>query len=257
MSKLTGNTVLDIIIVLVVIVAVTAIAKGLLSGIKLKNGRVKTIITILESTIQYVAAIVGMIWILRILDVNVATIFASVGIVALVVGFSAESLIADVITGIFMIFENQFNVGDVVEIEGYRGTVDQIGIRTISIRDTGDNVKIINNSNIKNIVNLSSDLSKAVCDIGISYEDDLETVEAVLQKVLEDIYESHRDIFQKKPEYAGVQELAASSIVLRIIAEVDEKNIFIGRRIMNRALLLGLTKAGISLPYNQLVVRGQ
>lgn len=250
MNKLTGNTTLDIIIVLAAMAAATAIVKGLLSRINLKRGRLKTIITVLESTVQYMAAIVGLIWILRILEVNVATIFASVGIVALVVGFSAESLIADVITGIFMMFENQFNVGDVVEIDGYRGTVDQIGIRTICIRDSGDNVKIVNNSNIKNIINLSSDHSKAVCDIGISYEDNLVSVEGVLENILEGVYEGNRDIFLKKPEYAGVQELAPSMILLRVVAEVEEENIFIGRRIMNRELLLGLAEAGVSRFYN-------
>lgn len=255
MSRFTGNTALDILIVLVIIVAVTAIAKGLLSQIKLKNGRLQTIVTILKSTIQYVAAIVGLIWILRILDVNVATIFASVGIVALIVGFSAESLIADVITGIFMIFENLFNVGDVVEIDGYRGIVDQIGIRTISIRDAGDNLKIVNNSNVKNIVNLSSDHSKAVCDIGIIYEDNLEAAEEAVQQILEKVYENHNDIFLKKPVYDGVQELTLTAVMLRVVAEVEEKDIFAGRRILNRELLIGLTKAGIHMPYNKSVLQ--
>lgn len=162
-----------IIFVFVVMGLITALTKAVLSKAKVKSHRIQTIITLLHSTVQYVTAIVGLIWVLSVIGVDVNTIFASVGIVALIVGFSAESLIADVITGLFMIFENQFNVGDVVEIDGYRGSVEQIGIRTISIRDSGDNLKIINNSNIKNMINLSSNISKAVCDIGISYEADL------------------------------------------------------------------------------------
>ncbi len=247
MEGFTGNPVIDVIIVLVIMTVITVVCKSLLNRIKVKNGRVQTVITILESTVQYMTAIVGLIWILRLLGVNVATIFASVGIVALIVGFSAESLIADVITGIFMIFENQFNVGDVVEIDGYRGTVGQIGIRTISIRDGGDNVKIVNNSNVKNIINLSAAHSRAVCDIRIPYEEDLEHAESVLKKILKDAYEVHKDVFMKEPAYAGVQELGAEAVILRVTVELDEKDIFTGRRILNRELLLGLKKNGIRL----------
>ena len=76
---------------------------------------------------------------------NVSTILASVGLLALIVGFGAESLITDVITGVFMLFENQYNVGDIIEVSGFRGTVSSIGIRTISITDSSGNIKIINN----------------------------------------------------------------------------------------------------------------
>ena len=74
-----------------------------------------------------------------------------------------------------MLLENQYNVGDIVEVNGFRGTVTSIGIRTTCITDTGDNVKIINNSEMKNILNRSDNYSKAVCDISIPYETDLES----------------------------------------------------------------------------------
>lgn len=237
------------ILVLVIMVVLTELTKVLLSKIRVRNHRIQTVITLFHSTIQYVAMILGLVWILRIAGVDVNTIFASVGIVALIVGFSAESLIADVITGLFMIFENQFNVGDVVEIDGYRGSVEQIGIRTISIRDSGDNVKIVNNSNIKNMINLSSNISKAVCTIGISYEDDLEQVEELLKTILDDIYEVHRDVFLKKPVYIGVQDFGDMALMLRFLAEVEEMHIFTGRRILNREIYLGLKKNGIKIPY--------
>ncbi len=237
------------ILVLVVMAVLTELTKVLLSKIKVRNHRIQTVITLFHSTIQYVAMILGLVWILRIAGVDVNTIFASVGIVALIVGFSAESLIADVITGLFMIFENQFNVGDVVEIDGYRGSVEQIGIRTISIRDSGDNVKIVNNSNIKNMINLSSNISKAVCTIGISYEEDLEQVEELLKVILDDIYEAHRDVFLKKPVYIGVQDFGDMALMLRFLAEVEEMHIFTGRRILNREIYLGLKKNGIKIPY--------
>ncbi|MCC8060533.1 MAG: mechanosensitive ion channel family protein [Clostridiales bacterium] len=237
------------IIVIAIVIIVTLAAKKILPKLQPKNHRLQTMISLLYSTIQYIAAIVCLIWILKITGADVNTILASVGIVALIVGFSAESLIADVITGLFMIFENQFNVGDVVEIDGYRGTVENIGIRTISVRDSGDNVKIVNNSNIKNMVNLSTDVSRAVCDMRISYEEDLEQVEKILDDILEESFEKHNDIFLKKPVYIGVQDLHLRAVIVRIVAEVEEENIFSGRRILNREIYLGLEKRGVHIPY--------
>ncbi len=150
------------------------------------------------------AFIVILCWGLTILGVNITTIVASVGILALIVGFSAEGLIADLVTGTFMLLENQYNVGDIVEVNGFRGIVTAIGIRTTCITDTGDNVKIINNSEMKNILNRSDNLSRAVSDISIPYETDVEKLESELPKLLEEIYKAHTDIMQKTPQYLGL-----------------------------------------------------
>lgn len=233
--------------VILIMFVVAAMVKKLCKGIKTKNKRAQTLLTLLASTIHYFCALAGIIWILTIFEVNVNTIFASVGIVALIVGFSAESLIADVVTGIFMIFENQYNVGDVIEIDGYRGEVSQIGIRTMNIKDSGDNIKIFNNSNISNIVNLSLSDSKAVCDVRISYDEDLEHVEEVLKNILKECYEENHEIFLSIPVYAGVQNLTDTAVVLRITANVKEENIFEGKRLLNRALILGFKKNHIQL----------
>ena len=238
-----------VVIVIVGLMIITIAVKGGWGRIKVQNHRIQTGITLIYSLIQYVTFIVGLTWVLSILGVDVNMIFASVGIVALIVGFSAESLIADVITGLFMIFENQFNVGDVVEVDGYRGSVEKIGIRTISVRDAGDNLKIVNNSNIKNMVNLSSDISRAICDIGVSYEEDLVKVEEQLPGILEEIYGRHKDIFLHTPAYIGVQELKKQGLLLRFMADVEERDIFSGRRILNRELYLELGKRNIKISH--------
>ena len=145
---------------------------------------------------KYLAVIVMLCWGLTIIGVNVSTIVASVGIVALIVGFSAESLIEDVVTGAFMIFENQYNVGDIVEVEGFRGTVTNIGIRTTKIADVGGNVKIVNNSSMKNILNRSDKISVSVSDISVPYATDLEKLEAGIPKLMEEIAEKHPDLLK-------------------------------------------------------------
>ncbi len=229
----------------------------LLNLIQPKERKGKTLISLLSSLLHYVAAIVILCWGLSILGVNVNAIVASVGIVALIVGFGAESLVADVVTGIFLLFENQYNVGDIVEVNGFRGTVKEIGIRTTSIVDTGDNIKIINNSEMKNILNRSDNISRAVSDIAIPYETDLEALEAKLPKLMEDIYEARKDVMEAAPRYLGVQQLADSSVILRFVVDVAEKDIYTGARILNRDLWLGFRKLGVECPFPQVDVHSK
>ena len=165
--------------------------------------------------------------------------------------------VAAIVIGIFLLFENQYNVGDIVEVNGFRGTVKEIGIRTTSIVDTGDNIKIINNSEMKNILNRSDNISRAVSDIAIPYETDLEALEAKLPKLMEDIYEARKDVMEAAPRYLGVQQLADSSVILRFVVDVAEKDIYTGARILNRDLWLGFRKLGVECPFPQVDVHSK
>ncbi len=218
------------------------------------NHRLRSILSILSSVVKYLAAIVILCWGLSILGVNVSTIVASVGIVALVVGFSAESLISDMVTGGFMIFENQYNVGDIVEVGGFRGTVTSIGLRTTCITDPGGNVKIVNNSAMKNILNRSDKPSRSASEIAVPYSTDFEKLESQIPALMQEIYERHPDMMKKPPVYLGINTLADSGVVLKFVVEVDEKNIFSGARTLNHDLLLGFKKLGVECPFPQVDV---
>lgn len=248
------SAILKVIVMAAAVIAVVSLITMLLSLPNPKNHRTRSLLSIVSSMLKYIAGIVILCWGLSIIGVNVSTIVASVGIIALIVGFSAESLIADVVTGAFMIFENQYNVGDIVEVDGFRGKVTNIGIRTTSITDTGDNVKVINNSAMRNILNRSDKLSRSVCDISIPYETDIEELEKQIPGLVQLMYENHKDVMQDVPKYLGIQQLADSSIVLRFVVNVNEKDIFSCTRIMNHDLLLGFRKLGIECPFPQVDV---
>jgi len=243
---------------------VIAMTAGVLAGawfielliglIQTESHRGRTVLTLLASLTHYVAAIVILCWGLSLFGVDVNMIVASVGVLALVVGFGAESLIADVITGFFMLFENQYNVGDIVEVNGFRGTVKDIGIRTTSIVDTGKNIKIVNNSEMKNILNRSDNASIAVSTIDIPYKTDLEALEMKIPCLMKEIYQKHGDIMKSEPRYLGVQELGSSGITLKFIVEIDESNIFSAPRVLNHDLFLGFRKLGVECPFPQLDV---
>ncbi|MBQ1711815.1 MAG: mechanosensitive ion channel, partial [Firmicutes bacterium] len=149
----------------------------LLAKIKPEDRRAKTVTSVISNMLKYIAAIVIFCGVLTILGVNIATIVASIGVIALIIGFGAESLIADVVTGLFILVDNQYNVGDIIEVGGFRGTVSDIGIRTTCVTDPGGNVKIINNSDMKNILNRSDKNSKAVAVFPVPYDTDIPALE--------------------------------------------------------------------------------
>ena len=255
--SVSGASVLKLAVMVFGVLLVENLTVFVTGSIKPKSHRARSVVSLISSLAKYVAFIVILCWGLAILGVNIGTIIASVGILALIVGFSAESLIADVVTGTFMLLENQYNVGDIVEVNGFRGTVTSIGIRTTCITDTGDNVKIINNSEMKNILNRSDNPSRAVSDIAIPYDTDIEKLEETLPKLLEEIYNAHTDIMQKTPQYLGIQNLGDSGILLRFVVEVSEKNIFSAARILNRDLLLGFRKIGVECPFPQMDIHNR
>jgi small conductance mechanosensitive channel len=219
-----------------------------------KSGRQETLRRMFMNALRYAMVIVGIIWGLMIFGVDTGAIFASVGIVTLVVSLSAESLFADMFTGIFILVEDQYHVGDIISIDGFRGRVVSLGIRTTRIEDDGGNVKIINNADIRNVMNLSNKVSFSICDISMSYGESIERAEAVIAEAMPKIQAKYPDIFEHGLQYAGVQSLSASSVDLRVLARVSEANIYRGRRLLNREMKLAFDEAGIEIPFPQLVV---
>lgn len=243
-----------LVVMVFLVIAIEKLLVLIFSLLMGKGRRTTTVLTILQSVAKYAAAVVMIVWGLSILGVDVTTIAASIGLVALIIGFGAESLIEDVITGLFMMFENQYNVNDIVEVDGFRGTVTSIGIRTTCIMDPGGNVKIINNSNMKNILNRSDIASRAISEVQVSYNTDIEALEEALPTMMAEIYKLHKDVMKAEPKYLGVNELGDSGVTLKFVVEVDEKDIYSVQRILNRELLVAFKKTNVEIPYPQIDV---
>ena len=220
-------------------------------SVYLKKG--KAVIDITCSLIKYTAVIVLIFFILRTLGVDTTTVLAGIGILGLVVGLGAQPLIADIIAGLFIVFEKIFDVGDIIVVDGFRGTVKEIGIRTTQIIDAGGNIKIINNADLKTIINMTNQLSLAVCDIGIEYGESLERVESILKDKLGEVKDAIPDI-KEGPFYKGVAELGDSAVVIRFVAKCDESSKYQVERDMNRQFKLLFDKNNINIPFTQVVV---
>lgn len=232
---------------------INQILKFLVLILTRKGHRSETIGDLLISVIRYSSVIVGLFLILSAWGVQTPTLLASAGILGLALSFGAQSLIEDVLSGLFIIFENQFQVGDVIQIDDFRGMVMEIGIRTTKFEDVNGDIKTINNSDIRSVINTSSHLSPAVCDISIGYDEDLKRVEKIILDNLPNIKKEIPEI-QEGPYYKGVQSLADSSVIIRIYAKAEESKKYQVTRDLNRAMKILFDENKIGIPFPQIVV---
>ena len=213
----------------------------------------KTMLKLLNSILKYVVYIAMFLVLLSTWGVNTTALWASAGILGLVIGLGAQSLISDIISGMFIVFEKEFSVDDIVIIDGYRGKVLEIGIRTTKVLDVGGNIKIINNSKIGSVINLTNELSLAICDVAVEQKQPLEAIEAIIAKNLDDIKKQIPEI-QDGPYYKGVAEINKNGLVLKFIAKCPEDEKFQTQRDLNRAIKLMFDKNGIDIPRDQIVI---
>ncbi len=236
-------TILQLVIMILAVIVLRDITDFTLAIIKPQNKRIKTLVGLYMSMSKYLFTIIAIIWGLNIIGISPGTIFAGVSIITMVISFSAENLIADVVTGLFLLFDNLYNVDDIIEIEGRRGTVVKISIRTTSIKDAGGNVQIVNNSDMRNIINRSSNESKAICDVVISNKYDITLIDKAFTEAANRIKTKFRII--KQPKYKGIQSIKQDSLTVRIEADVNEKIIYDAQRCMNREIKIALQNNGI------------
>ena len=218
-----------------------------------KSKRGMTITTLVVSFLKYFIAIVAVFLILGAWGVDTRALLASAGILGLIIGLGAQSMIADILAGISIVFEGEFQVGDIVVIDGWRGTVEEIGIRTTKIKDAGGNVKIVNNSAISSIINQTKELSLAKAYISIEYGMPIPQAELIIKKNLDHIREAIPQI-QEGPYYKGVDKLGESSVDLLFFAKCKEEDLYTVQRALNRELKIMFDENGINIPFPQVTV---
>lgn len=212
-----------------------------------------SLVSLLCSFIKYIAAIVIVFFILSAFGVDTNALLAGIGLLSLIVGLAIQPLLQDIIAGLFIVFEKTFDVGDVVVIDTFRGTIVEIGIRTTKLKDAGGDIKVINNSDIRTLVNMTSELSLAICDVDVEYGESLERVEKVIEENLPVIKQKIPAIVEG-PYYKGVAALGASGVTLRLIAQCREENKFQTQRDMNRQVKLIFDANDVGIPFTQVVV---
>ena len=218
-----------------------------------KSRKAKTVSSLIRSLIKYIVVIVLICALLIVWGVDVIGIIAGVGVLTLVIGLGCQSLIQDVISGMFIVFDDYFAVGDTVIIDGFRGTIIDVGLKTTKLQDFGGNIKSITNGSIATVVNMSRLRSVASVTLSVSYNEDVERVESLIIKEVEELKKIIPNIVDG-PWYKGIDNISASSIDFLVIAFVNEDNRFQVTRDLKREFYLLFKKNDIQIPYNQITV---
>ncbi len=246
-------TLIQSLLYIILIYAACKLIRLLFNAHMRKNPRSKTVFALLDGFVKYAGAIAIIILILKACGVNTAALVASIGVLTLVVGLGAQPLIADIIAGIFIIFEDEYHVGEIVTINDFRGTVLEIGIRSTKLLDAAGNIKIINNSSIGDVINLSRELSLAVVDCDFPYDVPVEFVENILKNNFDAIAKKIPAI-KEGPYYKGVCMFKDSNVTVKIVAKCLEEDRFQVERDLNREYRRLLTENGIDIAFPQVVI---
>ena len=219
---------------------------------KLEEGkRVNTLIGIVKGTLNIALAAIFVLIFLRELGIDIAPLLAGAGIIGLAVGFGAQELVRDFISGFFMLLENQLRVGDIVRINDTRGVVEAIELRTITLRDLTGTVHVFQNGKINSLSNMTKEWSGAVFDIGVAYKENADHVISVMKEVAEDLGGSvdYKDLMLEPMEVFGLDNFGDSAIVIKArIKVVPGKQWFVGREYRKR-LKTAFDKVGIEIPF--------
>lgn len=204
------------------------------------------VIELLANLVKYAAILILIFLILSVAGVDTAELLAGLGILALVLGMGVTNLVEDIVAGVFIIAERLFDVGDVVVVNEFRGTVISIGIRSTQIEDEGGDILILRNSAIEDLVNMTNRLSFAICDIPVAPEESLERIEEILEPALKDMGTRIPEI-EKGPFYLGLSEMDADAMIMTFVAACHEDYKYGIQRKLNREIKLLFDKNGIKL----------
>ncbi len=216
----------------------------------------RTLLTVLKSVIKYIILCIDIILILNVYNVNTSAILASFGVIGAVLGLAMQDLLKDIIAGLTILFEDQYRVGDWIQVGDFKGEVTFLGLKTTKIKAYTGETKIVSNRTLTEITNFNMQNSLAIVDISVAYESDLQKVERVLYALCIDQQEKI-PFLKGKIELLGIQELAESAIVYRIVAPCKSMEHVGVERLLRKAIKTALDRNHISIPYPQVVVHNE
>lgn len=255
---LVKEIVAPIIIVLVALVFYNIIVKVLkkffsLKTIKIDEKRKNTLYNLARNIIRILVIAISSLFILEVYGIDTTSIITSLSVIGVVVGLAFQDLIKDFIAGISIVIEGQYRVGDTVQINGFKGEVINVGLKSTKLKAYTGEVMILANHLITDVINYNLSDSLALIDIDVAYESNIEKVEKVLTKLCERL-SNELPYLKGKVELLGINSLEASSVRFRITAQTESMKQAIVQRQILREIKIELDKNNIEIPYNQMVI---
>jgi small conductance mechanosensitive channel len=216
--------------------------------------RINALTSVLRSVTTAVIFAIAGFMVLGELGLNLAPLLAGAGIVGLALGFGAQSLVKDFLSGMFILVEDQFGVGDIVDLDQTTsGTVEAVSLRTTRLRAVDGTVWHVPNGDIRRVGNKSQHWSRALLDIEVAYETDIDHATAVIKRVADELWHEREDILEE-PEVWGVERLGLNSIVIRLVVKTRPADQYDVSRKLRQRLKEAFDAEGIEIPFAQQVV---
>lgn len=220
---------------------------------KFKDNKYNTVQALVNIIVKYFILIVVCVIILGIYGIDTKSIVTSLGIAGAALALAMQDLIKDFVSGISIVLENTFAIGDLVKIGDFTGIVTSFTLKTTRIKAWTGEEKIISNHFITEIINYTHNNNLAYVDVSLPYEQKVDELEEILTKICGNIKKISEDIIGEV-KVLGLEDLASSSLIYRVVAEVNSGSQFAVQRLMRKEIKKGLDNEGISIPYNQLVI---
>jgi small-conductance mechanosensitive channel len=213
--------------------------------------RTRTLLSLLRSVGLVIIAVMTVFMVLGALGVELAPLLAGAGVVGLAVSFGAQSLVKDVISGLFMLFENQFGVGDVIRIEGVSGAVEKMTLRVVMLRDVHGVVHIVPNGQITKVSNLTRSWARVVLEVGVAYKEDPDRVMEVLRDVGRELYEdaAWKPLLLEPVEVPGIETFGESAVNIRVMVKTLPLKQWDVARELRRRIKLRFDREAIEIPF--------
>ena len=218
--------------------------------------RAKTLGTLFKSIGTTVIWIVALMMLLGEFDVNLGPLIAGAGIIGVAVGFGAQSLVRDLLTGVFMLIEDQYGVGDVVDLGDAVGTVESVGLRTTRLRDISGTVWHVPNGAIARVGNMSQLWARVPLDLDVAYDTDLDAAMAIIKRVADEVWHEQGDdtTVLEEPSVVGVQAFGADAVTLRVMVKTEASEQWATARLLRKRIKQAFDEAGIEIPFPQRTV---
>jgi len=212
--------------------------------------RAQTIGVVLRSVVSAVVWTIALLTALGELGINLAPLIAGAGVVGVALAFGAQTIVRDFLTGLFMLIEDQYGVGDVIDTGVAIGTVEGVSLRTTRLRDFDGVVWHVPNGEIKRVGNQSQQWSRALVDIPVAYDTDVPTATDVIKRVADELWRDpdYEDVILAEPEVWGVEELAGDRLLMRVVAKTRPREQWTVSRELRARVKAAFDKAGIEVP---------
>lgn len=225
------------------------------SKVYFEERRAATLSVMLKNVLFYVVYFISIISILTVLKIPVTPILAGAGVVSLAVGFGAQSLVKDVITGFFIIFEDQYSVGEYITLNtNISGIVEDFGLRVTKLRAFSGELHIVPNGQITEVTNFNRGSLQAMVEVGIAYEEDVEKAQAVLEQVSAEVAKELADTIVEAPKVLGVVRFGEFDVVIRIVAQAKPLEQWNVERVLRKRIKEAFDREGIEIPYPRRVI---